>query len=146
MRCSRDLLLLVLILCVLVPARGDVAMKILRADVEGQTLLRDEGWRFYEKGFTREGQTFVCDNGTSADVHRGVAQTVVLNQSEPHPIVARAWSKAEGVKRGGPPSPRALEPPVNEGAQASGAKRCVPAPPPSRTPRGARLAEMSSEG
>jgi hypothetical protein len=66
-------------------------------EAEGKNLLRPDAWRPYEKGFTREGETFVCDNGSDSAVRRGVSQSVRLDQSEPRPIVATCWSKADGV-------------------------------------------------
>lgn len=49
------------------------------------------------KAALREDGVFVCDNGSDAHAQRGVSQRVVLNQEKPEPIVATAWSKAEGV-------------------------------------------------
>ena len=72
-----------------------VVMKPMEA--EGENLLKPDAWRPYGKGFTRDGQAFVCTNGADAAVQRGVTQTVVLNQTEPRPIVATCWSRAEGV-------------------------------------------------
>jgi hypothetical protein len=40
---------------------------------------------------------FVCDNGGDAHARRGLSQRVVLDQKRPAPIVASAWSAAEGV-------------------------------------------------
>ncbi|MFO8013036.1 MAG: hypothetical protein R6X20_06985 [Phycisphaerae bacterium] len=71
-------------------------------EAEGENLLRADAWRPYGKGFTREGDVFVCDNGAGAGARRGVSQSVRLDQSEPRPIVATCWSKAEGV--GGRPN------------------------------------------
>ena len=76
-------------------AAGDVVMELLKPD--GENLLKADAWRPWQKGFTREGALFVCDNGGEGSVQRGVSQTVVLNQAAPHPIVATCWSKAEGV-------------------------------------------------
>ena len=53
--------------------------------------------RGWQSGFAREDGVFVCDNGADAQAQRGVSQTVVLNQEKPEPIIATAWSKAEGV-------------------------------------------------
>jgi len=83
--------------CVPFPGGAAVVKRILRAEAGTTNLLQSDAWRPYEKGFVREGNVFVCDNGTDAGVRRGVAQTVVLNQSVPRPIVAAAWSKAENV-------------------------------------------------
>ena len=77
------------------PLAGDVAMEILKPT--GEDLLKPDGWRPYEGGFRRDGDAFVCDNGTDAKALRGTSQTVVLDQTVPEPIVAACWSKAEGV-------------------------------------------------
>jgi len=80
---------------------GAVVKRVLQAPKEGKDLLRPDGWVAWGKGFARDGEAFVCDNGTDAAVQRGASQTVVLNQQRPDPIVAAAWSKAENV--GGSP-------------------------------------------
>ena len=82
--------------------RAAVVKKAIRASAEQRNLLKPDGWRPWEKGFEREGDLFACDNGEDAEVQRGASQTVELNQVRPAPIVAAAWSKAEGV--GGAPS------------------------------------------
>ncbi|NUQ61933.1 MAG: hypothetical protein HUU20_05570 [Pirellulales bacterium] len=66
----------------------------------GQNLLKPDAWRPWQKGFERQGGQLVCDNGPEASAQRGASQTVVLNQAQPEPIVAVAWSKAEGVTGG----------------------------------------------
>ena len=76
-------------------AAGDVVMELLKPD--GENLLKADAWRPWQKGFARDGDRFVCANGTDRSVQRGVSQTVVLNQAAPHPIVATCWSRAEGV-------------------------------------------------
>ena len=43
-----------------------IAKKVLGADQAGENLLRPGDWRPYEKGFQRQGDWFVCDNGTDA--------------------------------------------------------------------------------
>jgi len=68
----------------------------------GENLLKPDAWRAWQKGFERQGELFVCDNAADASVQRGVSQSVELNQTSPEPIVAVAWSKAEGV--GGSPN------------------------------------------
>jgi len=85
--------------CVLLAANLDAAVvkKVVGAEGAGPALTKADGWRPYEKGFVREGETFACDNGADAAARRGVCQTVVLNQTTPQPIVATAWSKAENV-------------------------------------------------
>jgi len=79
------------------PADGHVVKAVLDVREAGESLLKPDAWRPYEKGFEREDGLFVCDNGDDAKAQRGVSQSVVLNQTLPEPIVAVAWSKAEGV-------------------------------------------------
>ncbi len=78
-------------------AHAEVAKRILRIDDQGQSLLQPSAWQAFGKGFTREGEVFVCDNGADATALRGVSQHIVLNQKSPQPIVACAWSKADNV-------------------------------------------------
>jgi hypothetical protein len=82
-------------------ADGTAIKAVLKVEQAGANLLKPEAWSRYDLGFERQGETLVCDNGTSAEARRGVAQGVVLNQTRPEPIVASAWSKAENV--GGTP-------------------------------------------
>ncbi len=74
-----------------------IAKAVLDTATAGKNLLRPDRWQPWGKGFQRQGQVFVCDNGADTAAQRGVSQTVVLNQRQPEPIVATAWSKAEGV-------------------------------------------------
>ena len=76
---------------------GRVLKRALKLDQSGDNLLKADAWRGWQSGFAREEDTFVCDNGADAQAQRGVSQTVVLNQEKPEPIIATAWSKAEGV-------------------------------------------------
>ena len=76
-------------------ARAGVALEIVKPT--GENLVNDKAWAPYGKGFTREGETFVCDNGPDGAASRGASQTVVLNQTAPAPIMASAWSRAENV-------------------------------------------------
>ena len=97
----------IVLLCLTVPASGSptgaaVVKKIFEAPTGARNLLRDDAWRPWQKGFRREGDVFVCDNGSDGKVQRGISQTVELNQTRPEPIVAVAWSKAEAV--GGSPN------------------------------------------
>ena len=80
---------------------------VLAVQETAENLLKPDAWRPWQLGFERDGQTFVCDNGSERKVQRGASQTVVLNQTRPEPIVAVAWSKAEGVT-GAPDSDYAL--------------------------------------
>ncbi len=82
---------------------GAVAMqaapvrRVLRAEAGQPNLLRADAWHPWEEGFATEGGILVCANGEDTRVQRGAGQTVVLNQTRPNPIVATAWSRAEGV-------------------------------------------------
>jgi len=67
---------------------------------EGDRLARWEGWeRGYEvdRQVRHGGQASARCHNAKPDEHRGVLQEVVLNQRVPTPIVAEAWSRAEGV-------------------------------------------------
>ncbi len=79
------------------PQDGSISKTVLRAGQEGENLLKPTAWRALEEGYRGEGSVFSCDNGTNARGRRGVLQRVVLNQQTAQPIVASAWSKAEGV-------------------------------------------------
>ncbi len=86
--------------CALGQSDGQVLKKVLDVGDAGENLLRDDAWRGWEKGFEKQGEIFVCDNGSDAQAQRGVSQAVTLNQTSPEPIVASAWSKAEDVGGG----------------------------------------------
>ncbi len=79
------------------PADGAAVKSVLDVRQAGENLLTAGGFHAYEKGFVREGNLWVCDNGSDAKGRRGVAYSLRLNQTRPEPIVAAAWSKAEGV-------------------------------------------------
>jgi hypothetical protein len=79
---------------------GTILKRVLDARDAGANLLKPGEWKPWDKGFQRQDGVFVCANGDDAKVQRGVSQTVVLNQARPEPIVATAWSKAEGVGGG----------------------------------------------
>jgi len=79
------------------PGDGAVVKEVPKLSRAGKNLLRPDKWSAYEKGFRLEGNVFVCDNGGDGSAKRGAAQGVELNQTQPEPIVAAAWSKAEGV-------------------------------------------------
>ncbi len=74
-----------------------VVKRALAASATGENLLRDEAWRGFQAGFTREGSAFVCDNGAETSTQRGAAQTVRFNPPSSAPVVAEAWSKADDV-------------------------------------------------
>jgi hypothetical protein len=52
----------------------------------------------YGKGFTREGEEYVCDNGADGTLQRGAAWSIELNQTTAVPVIASAWAKAEGAE------------------------------------------------
>ncbi len=79
------------------PREGQIVKAALDVATSGENYLRPDGWRAWQAGFTRESGVFVCDNGGNTTIQRGASQTVVLNQSEPRPVVAEAWSKAVEV-------------------------------------------------
>ncbi len=79
------------------PAAPLVAKAILGTGQAGESLLGGRGWAAYGKGFERQENSFVCDNGAQAKAQRGVTQTVTLDQTRPEPIVAVCESKARGV-------------------------------------------------
>ena len=76
---------------------GAVLKKVLDFRDAGENALRPKAWKPWQKGFKREGNVFTCDNGADSQVQRGASQTIILSQTRPEPIVAVAWSKAEGV-------------------------------------------------
>jgi hypothetical protein len=78
-------------------ADGTVVKAVLSTKTTGGNLLKPGAWAAYEQGFSREGDAWVCDNGSERRARRGVTQSVELNQTRPEPIVASAWSKAEAV-------------------------------------------------
>lgn len=76
---------------------GAIVKKSLGGAPAGANLLKDNGWVAWQKGFVREGDAFVCDNGTDAGAQRGASQTITLDQQRAEPLIAEASSKAEGV-------------------------------------------------
>ncbi len=81
----------------LISLDGTVVKRVLDVSEAGENLLRPDRWRGWQQGFTRQGKVFFCDNANDGQVQRGVSQQVELNQAQPEPIVAVAWSKAEKV-------------------------------------------------
>ncbi len=81
----------------LVTSPAVVTKRILAADDAGENLLDSTAWRPWQEGFERKDGSFVCDNASDTEVQRGLSQTIALNQTRPEPIVAIAWSKAQGV-------------------------------------------------
>ncbi|MDZ7618048.1 MAG: hypothetical protein U1E05_13670, partial [Patescibacteria group bacterium] len=91
-------LLLGAVLVSRLPAANPPAKRVVLDDaLPGENLIQAAEFRPYELGFTRDGDVFLCDNGDNTETRRGVALTVVLNQSEPTPVLATCESKAEGV-------------------------------------------------
>ncbi len=82
---------------VMAQPQGTLVKQRLAADLTTTNRLQSEAWKGWEKGFDTVAGEIVCDNGTDAEVARGAGQTVTLNQTLPTPIVATAWSRAEGV-------------------------------------------------
>ncbi|OHB73008.1 MAG: hypothetical protein A2Z25_09800 [Planctomycetes bacterium RBG_16_55_9] len=76
---------------------GTSVKKVIAAHDAGENLLDPGAWRPWQKGFEEKDGIFLCDNASDSQAQRGVSQTVELNQSKPAPIVALAWSKADGV-------------------------------------------------
>lgn len=60
-------------------------------------MLKPAAWQPYGEGFQKEGDAWFCDNLGDAKAHRGVMQTVVLNQTKPTPFAAAAWSRAADI-------------------------------------------------
>jgi hypothetical protein len=81
----------------LISADGTVVKKVLDSQDAGRNLIKPNAWRLWQKGFKRQGNLFICDNGNDSQAQRGISQTVILNQRKPEPIVATAWSRAEEV-------------------------------------------------
>jgi hypothetical protein len=81
----------------LVRSDGAVVKRVLDLRNAEENLLKQNAWRPWQKGFERQGNIFICDNGSDAQAQRGISQTVVLNQTKPEPIIAAAWSRAESV-------------------------------------------------
>jgi len=73
------------------------AKAVLKLRDAAENLLKPDAWQPWQKGFAREGELLVCDNAADANAQRGAGQSVQLNQSTPEPIVAVAFSRAEGV-------------------------------------------------
>ena len=67
-------------------AERDPALKALSADHA----------KPYGEGFARDGDVYVCDNGSDAKAQRGVMWSMELNQSVAAPVIASACAKAEG--------------------------------------------------
>ncbi len=80
-----------------VSADGAVVKKVLDLNDAGKNLLDPQAWQPWHNGYEKQDSIFFCDNDANSRVQRGISQTIVLNQVKPEPIVAVAWSRAEGV-------------------------------------------------
>jgi hypothetical protein len=76
---------------------GTIIKKTLGDAPAGMNLLKADGWVAWQKGFDRQSDAFVCDNGGDTSVQRGASQTITLNQTRAEPLIAETASKAEGV-------------------------------------------------
>lgn len=65
--------------------------------------IQTEGWSGYGLGYTvdekekHSGKSSILCEALESPKELGASQTIVLNQSEPKPLLVKAWSKAEGV-------------------------------------------------
>ncbi|MDX9866594.1 MAG: hypothetical protein RBT78_01590 [Kiritimatiellia bacterium] len=78
-------------------ADGTLMKRVLDGQDPALQPLAAERAVAYEKGFTRDGDEWVCDNGADAAARRGVLWGVVLNQTRPAPVMASAQARAEQV-------------------------------------------------
>ncbi len=98
-------------------AASRVAKRVIRDDAAGmvECLVNGgfeetteagrtaSGWDYWQEGYsaeqdtTRSGAAAVRCSSTDPEPEYGAAQTVALNQTDPLPIVAGGWSKAEDV-------------------------------------------------
>jgi len=76
-------------------AFADTAVMVIRPD-DARDTLNDDAWTPLP-GADRLDEAFVCDNGEDGESENGFYQCVTLDQSRPMPIIATAYSKAEGV-------------------------------------------------
>jgi len=97
--------------CLSVATRADEVVLIASGDAFGSSILTNAGfeegttpWRAWQAGFertadgsARSGNACIRLTSTDLETQYGACQEVVLNQTSPTPIVARAWSKAENV-------------------------------------------------
>ena len=77
--------------------RGIVTKAVVREDPNGVNLISPTRWRPWKQGFVRDGKTFRCSIGPSGNGEAGAVQSIELDQERAEPIVASAWSRAEGV-------------------------------------------------
>jgi hypothetical protein len=74
-----------------------VVKEVVRSELMNENLLQSDQFRPYESGFEKQDTVFICNNGNDLTARRGVSYNIVLNQEQPLPIYAEAWSKAENV-------------------------------------------------
>jgi TolB-like protein len=79
------------------PAGAPGTPPAVRLVKTSENLLKPDRFDPCDKGFERQQDTFVCDNGAETNVVRGASQYLRLNQAKPEPFYVRAYSKAEGV-------------------------------------------------
>ncbi len=84
----------------LLAAHGGTVRHVLRVEDGRANLLKPGAWQPWEKGFAEQDGQIVCVNDADSQVQRGAGQVVELNQTRPQPIIATAWSRAEGVTGG----------------------------------------------
>jgi len=77
-----------------------VVKQVVSAEAAAANRIDPAGWRAWEHEGRWESGIASCDNGTNRDRASGTWQEVKLDQPEPRPIVARAWSRAEAVGGG----------------------------------------------
>jgi hypothetical protein len=75
---------------------GTPVKRVLNTGTAAVPPLAAEAAKPYGKGFVRDGEVYVCDNGRDAHARRGVVWTLDLNQTSAAPVVASAWAKPEG--------------------------------------------------
>ncbi|MCX8157781.1 MAG: hypothetical protein N3J91_15275 [Verrucomicrobiae bacterium] len=79
------------------------ANRLQNAGFEQAQNGRPAGWSAYQRGFElvphggRHGTQGILCHNEQPTPGSGAAQTVVLNQAEPAPLLVQAWSKAENV-------------------------------------------------
>ena len=86
-----------------VPDASLVKRVLIGGDAATLKPLAPERARPYGKGFVREGDMYVCDNGSDGRLQRGVVWSIELNQKTAVPLMASAMAKAEGAE--GSPNP-----------------------------------------
>ncbi|MDR2706501.1 MAG: hypothetical protein LBC02_12040, partial [Planctomycetaceae bacterium] len=91
------LIFVLLIVSIPIISAQTVVKEVVRFEQVNENLLQPDQFRPYEKGFEKQEDVFVCDNGNDNTAKRGILYSIVLNQEQPLPIYAETWSKAENV-------------------------------------------------